>query len=69
MLLRCAAVYQLEVGRSSVVVYANAVGEEVAAAERQAEELDLSDCCKEFLGYGIRLITFGAAQVGPVCWI
>ena len=68
-LLRCAVAYQLEVGCPSRVVYANSIGEEVAAAEGEPEELDLSYCCKEFLGYGICLITPGTTQVRPVCWI
>ena len=66
-LLRCAVAYQLEVGCSSGVIYANAIGKEVAATEGQSKELDLGYCCKEFLGYGICLITPGATQVRPVC--
>ena len=69
MLLGCGVAYQLEVGCSSVVVYADAIGEEAAAAEGQPEELNLGYCCKEFLGCGICMITLSTAQVGPVCWV
>ena len=65
-LLRCAVAYQLEVGCSSGVIYANAIGKEVAATEGQSKELDLGYCCKEFLPDWIRLVTLRAAQVRPV---